>query len=174
MMGELEFPDSPRGEEEKAVGASAPSALLSADGIPNPRSVKVESVNDGTTHWEGCERQHLACALVLLEREREKTGQLLAKLEAYEQKPVTRPGKPTDWDDALDLLWNDFPRKVGKPAALKAWRAISPKTQETFDAIDEGLLKWVAYWSDVHKSSGRQFVCYPATWLNQRRWENEP
>ena len=31
-----------------------------------------------------------------------------------------------------------------------------------------GLSKWMASWTD------RQFIPYPATWLNQRRWEDEP
>lgn len=78
--------------------------------------------------------------------------------------------KSAEWDDALSLLWPDFPRKVGKPAALRAWRAIKPQTQETFDAIDAGLARWLDYW----RGKDRQHVCHPATWLNQRRWEDEP
>lgn len=83
---------------------------------------------------------------------------------------VSRADERRDWDEALSLLWPDFPRKVGKPAALRAWRGIRPQTQETFDAIEAGLVRWVAYWH----GKDRDKVCHPATWLNQRRWEDEP
>lgn len=83
----------------------------------------------------------------------------------------TRKGKTSDeWDAAFELLWPDYPRKVGKPAALRAWRAIKPQNQETFDAIDAGLSRWVSEWRGVDK----RYIPHPATWLNQRRWEDEP
>jgi hypothetical protein len=93
-----------------------------------------------------------------------------ATVERSTSQEDSKPNPRREWDDALDLLWEDFPRKVGKPAALRAWRAIRPHGQETFDAIDSGLRRWLDYW----KGKDRESICHPATWLNQRRWENEP
>ena len=72
----------------------------------------------------------------------------------------------------FERFWKAYPRKVGKPAALRAWRnllgiAWDTKTPGLFMA---GLERWKAteQWQD------EKFIPYPATFLNQRRWEDEP
>ena len=77
-----------------------------------------------------------------------------------------------DW---FDRFWNAYPRKVGKPAAQKAWRKAikGPKRPGSAGPIHEiyaGLERWKAsdQWQD------EKFIPYPATFLNQRRWEDEP
>jgi len=75
-----------------------------------------------------------------------------------------------DWAGMFEWFYEKFPKKVGRPAAEKAWRAIKPQNQETVEAIGAGLDLWLGSWSLKEK----QFIPYPATWLNQRRWENQP
>lgn len=105
-------------------------------------------------------------------RESKSTPLVIAGALTVSRAASTENGKSqsAEWDQALDLLWPDFPRKVGKPAALRAWRGIRPQTQEQFDAIDAGLARWCDYW----RTKDREKICHPATWLNQRRWEDEP
>ncbi len=68
-------------------------------------------------------------------------------------------------------FYTAYPRKVAKPAALKAFCAINPDDstlQAMLAAIEaQGLAARCAA-GDV------RFVPHPATWLNGRRWEDQP
>ena len=68
--------------------------------------------------------------------------------------------------ESFEQFWNAYPRKVGKPAAQKAWN----KTSVDWHKLITGLERWKAteQWQD------EKFIPYPATFLNQRRWEDEP
>jgi hypothetical protein len=59
---------------------------------------------------------------------------------------------------------------VAKPAALRAWSRLSPSEE----LVGRIVAKIVAARKseDWLKSDGR-FIPYPATFLNQRRWEDE-
>lgn len=63
--------------------------------------------------------------------------------------------------------WQSYPHKVGKAAAEKAYaRAI--KSGAEHDTLVQGVHRYRA-----SKPPDRAW-CNPATWLNQRRWEDEP
>jgi hypothetical protein len=72
---------------------------------------------------------------------------------------------------SFDRFWFAYPRKRAKQSALKAWQKIKP---------DDSLLMTMLKALEHQKSSqewqkdGGQFIPYPATWLNGRRWEDEP
>ncbi|MFZ0634324.1 MAG: hypothetical protein WA755_20260 [Candidatus Acidiferrales bacterium] len=82
-------------------------------------------------------------------------------------KPKTIGQQPTLAGFAL--FWESYPRKVGKPAARRAWLS-AVKADDRWPEIMPGLEKWKAcvQWLDP------QFVPHPATFLNQKRWEDEP
>lgn len=67
-------------------------------------------------------------------------------------------------------FWNNYPNKTAKGAALKAWERIKP---------DAKLQKVILEAIENHKQSSQwkedngRFIPHPATWLNQRRWEDE-
>lgn len=69
----------------------------------------------------------------------------------------------------FDEFWNAYPKKVAKPAAIKAWAKINPN-DETFRKILESV-KTQAASPDWIKDAG-QFIPHPATYLNGRRWED--
>lgn len=71
----------------------------------------------------------------------------------------------------FDEFWSAYPRKQGKGAAEKAWGKIKPNAK-VFDQIMSAVesQKHCEQWQ---KHNG-QFIPNPATWLNQRRWEDEP
>jgi len=73
--------------------------------------------------------------------------------------------KPT----TFDIFWKAYPKKVAKKAALKAWEKAKdkPSTDVIIAAVkkQEQSLHW--------KKDGGQFIPYPATWLNEGRWDDE-
>jgi hypothetical protein len=70
----------------------------------------------------------------------------------------------------FDAFWAAYPRKTGKGAARKSWDRLGPD-RELAEAIiaavraQERNPQWL-------RDDGR-FIPHPATWLNQRRWEDE-
>ena len=76
---------------------------------------------------------------------------------------------PAAPDRASDFsaFWAAYPRKVGKAAAEKAFLKVEAPLQTLLDAVE--AQKRSPRWT----RDGGQFIPYPATWLNQRRWEDE-
>lgn len=70
----------------------------------------------------------------------------------------------------FDQFWTAYPKKTAKQTALKAFAGIRP---------DSELLTVMLSALDRQKKTpdwlkdGGQFIPYPATWLNGRRWEDE-
>lgn len=65
-------------------------------------------------------------------------------------------------------FWEVFPKKVGKGDAWKAWKkAKLPNTEVILASVKEHAS------SDQWQREGGRFIPNPATWLNQRRWEDE-
>lgn len=68
-------------------------------------------------------------------------------------------------------FWSAYPRKVAKPHAMRTWVKLK---------IGDGELQAVLSAVEAAKKSdpqwnrdGGQFIPHPATWLNDRRWEDE-
>ena len=90
------------------------------------------------------------------------------------QYPVTSnhtntPKPPPASPDGFARFWSAYPKKVGRPAAEKAFRAAKlnghlPDVLADIEAKSG---------SDGWRKDGGQFVPNPATYLNQRRWEDE-
>lgn len=68
--------------------------------------------------------------------------------------------------DGFAEFWEAYPKKVGKGAAESSWKKHRPPLGLVLDAI-----KRVSS-SDQWRKDGGQYVPNPATWLNQRRWED--
>jgi len=78
-------------------------------------------------------------------------------------KPITNN---QEYIDRFDIFWKQYPRKVARPNAIKAWLKIKPDDvvlKKMLDAINQQGLS----------SKEIQFVPHPATWLNAKRWEDE-
>lgn len=84
-------------------------------------------------------------------------------------------GKGKDKDNiyilrAFDEFWAGYPRKINKAGALACYRKL--KVDENLHAsILDGVKRWkeTEQWN---KDDGK-YIPHPATWLNQRRWEDE-
>lgn len=70
----------------------------------------------------------------------------------------------------FDQFWNAYPRHVNKQGAMKVFEKAK---------IDNELLAVILKAIERQKESdqwtkdGGQFIPHPATWLNQKRWEDE-
>ena len=82
-----------------------------------------------------------------------------------------RPDKRnTDILPLFDRFWGAYPRKVSKADARKAFAKLNPDA-----ALVEDMLRALDWQKRLPESTkdGGQFVPYPATWINARRWEDE-
>ena len=84
--------------------------------------------------------------------------------------PTRAGAHETQPDDSFNRFWDEYPKKVAKQDAIKAWEKLRPDAS-LVTGIMNGLFKWKS--SDEWKRNEGQFVPYPATWLNHRRWEDE-
>lgn len=75
-----------------------------------------------------------------------------------------------DEDPGFAVFWANYPRKVGKPRAFKAWRAA--RRSASANEISAGLEQWVDHW----KAAGTRmrYIPHPTTWLNSEQWNDEP
>lgn len=94
-------------------------------------------------------------------------------------KPTIRPpispkrGTRVEAEDfVFNRFWNTYPRKVKKAEAYRAWCKEAKLCTDVQTAIFAAL-EWQVRQEDWLKDDGR-FVPYPASYLNGRRWEDEP
>jgi hypothetical protein len=96
------------------------------------------------------------------ETERAKASKMLASRYQSASKMLA--------DKEFAMFWESYPKKVGKKAAIKAWKASKdrPPIESVLAAIDraKGSPEWT-------KENGA-FIPHPSTWLNQGRWDDEP
>ncbi len=78
-------------------------------------------------------------------------------------KKVTIGHSPDGFVD----FWKVCPRKVAKGAAEKAWRKAAK------EAAPERLIAAMKAYASATAGKDPDFIAHPATWLNQRRWEDE-
>ena len=81
-----------------------------------------------------------------------------------------RTSKPSISLVGFESFWSSYPRKTAKTEALRAFTKINPDEQtlaKMVAAVERSKLS-----TDWTKDNG-QFIPFPSTWLNQRRWEDE-
>lgn len=90
--------------------------------------------------------------------------------EKRETKTRTRPNGAKGEGSSFDRFWSAYPRRVGKQDALKAWGQLNPD-DALVDLIVSGVERWKT--CDQWTKDGGAFICYPATFLRGRRWEED-
>ena len=92
------------------------------------------------------------------------------KPNQVETETETETNPSWDADIAFGQFWTQYPRKVQKTLALKSWKKeVGGETEFVhLMAVLEEFKKSRDWTKD-----GGQFIPYPATWINQRRWEDE-
>jgi len=93
-----------------------------------------------------------------------------ADAEAEAEADKKKPPNPLKGEcDGFDLFWNEYPNKQSKIAAKRAWLKIKPDEREE---VMRGIAAWKQ--SESWLKDDGQFIPYPATFLNQRRFEDSP
>lgn len=82
---------------------------------------------------------------------------------------INTPASPTcGAEKSFDTFWTSYPKKKGKKDAQKAFTKVNPNEYPAlFSALEQQ--KKDPEWA----KDGGQYIPYPATWLNGRRWEDE-
>lgn len=72
-----------------------------------------------------------------------------------------------DEPDQFDEFWSQCPRKIGKDAALRAWKSALKRSDAK--TIIDGMKR------HAKEVQGRekQYIPHPSTWLNAGRWQDE-
>lgn len=84
------------------------------------------------------------------------------------EPPAMKKFKPAK-DTLFEQFWAVYPKKIAKPKAILAWNKISADTellQKILAALESQKR------SENWLKDGGQFIPYPATYLNNRRWED--
>lgn len=90
-------------------------------------------------------------------------------LSDFEQKTAVekiKPSKPlSEYSDDFLKFWSAYPSKTGKGAAFKSWKKIKPPIEKVILAIE---------WQKKSHKWREGYIPNPQTYINQRRWEDEP
>lgn len=98
----------------------------------------------------------------------DKAQRLEAIYPEEESKPLASltPSKPPAADADFEAWWKNYPRKVGKDAARKAFASALKRGASAGE-----LTRAIAAQS---WNPDPQFIPHASTWLNEGRWQDEP
>ena len=102
----------------------------------------------------------------------QRLDQIEAKLDLLlaKKKPVQKLANKKPTDEALCIAfnqwWSVYPKKVNKHQTFNKWKKIRPDV-DVVVADTLNRIKNDQSWQD------RQYIPYPSTYLNGRRWEDD-
>ncbi len=73
-------------------------------------------------------------------------------------------------DETFEAWWRQYPRRVAKGAARKAFRRVLAQKTATFEQLMAGVMRYAA----ERAGEDPGYTAHPATWLNGERWLDEP
>ena len=90
------------------------------------------------------------------------------------QDELDRPRKKAktnlSWEEQFEKFYKMYPKKV-KKQNVKKWFEKNKPSNELFSSMLNSLEQFRA--SADWKKDGGQYIPYPSSWLNQKRWEDE-
>lgn len=89
--------------------------------------------------------------------------------KAEKKRKETKGNEKAKTELLFARFWDAYPRKVGKPDARKKFDSLDPD-----EALLETMLQSIEKWKGSAQWQDPQYIPHPSTWLNQRRWEDEP
>ena len=81
------------------------------------------------------------------------------------QEPLTKNQEPITIID-FEKFYSMYPKKVKKERAIKAWLKHKPDIDTVLKSLEHQL-------SNDKRFREKEFTPYPASWLNDKEWENE-
>lgn len=95
---------------------------------------------------------------------------LLTNIQNTDNQTPRAPREGERLEKSFNEFWSAYPKKTAKAQALKSWQKIKP---------DDELVQKILSALERHKRSAQwlkdngQYIPYPASWLNGKRWEDE-
>ena len=130
---------------------------------------EVEKMTGAETKWAQKKRLYRG-------KEEQRTLSSGCPLDVRQEKEIEKeiekdtPKPPKGDDVRFDEFWAAYPNKKAKEPARKAFNKLKLQDGEFADILTAlSAHKQSTQWT---KDNG-QFIPLPATWLNQRRWEDE-
>jgi hypothetical protein len=94
------------------------------------------------------------------------------RIENKEKRKNTAQASPSL---GFDRFWNAYPRKVGKPSAQRTWRTVWKKLNlGRVPTLMQQILAGIERWKQTEQWQVETYIPHPATFLNDRRWEDDP
>lgn len=151
----IDKPNKPRLPQHDAENAVIRESVARVS--RDPRAWNRGSEDQGN---RGSEEQ-ISCASTEVERG--------SDVERWQQQDRDRTRqRDQERYDEFDTWYQSYPRKKGKGQAMKAYKSARKKVSA------ETLLTALAAQSETLMARGADYCPYPATWLNQERWLDEP
>jgi len=119
------------------------------------------------TEAERAKRHREASRTTVTEERHENVTELRDELQPKRTK-VSNNSQGLDYTPGFRSFWSLYPRRIGKGAAFLSWK------RSGCEGISEAVVKAVREQLPHLVREGGQFRPLPATWLNQRRWEDDP
>ena len=85
-------------------------------------------------------------------------------------KDTPRKSAKTVFTDGFDDFWAEYPRPVAKQKAREAWAKVKPDEGVRESILADVRRRKAGEWKDIEE----RYIPHPSTYLNQRRWEDEP
>lgn len=99
------------------------------------------------------------------------TGGVLFEVPKVDSRKRGRTKAPELYGDPLFVeFWNGYPHKIAKGQAWTTWLKMAPADREA--AAEKSPLYGQAYANADDER--RRFIPHPSTWLNDRRYEDDP
>ena len=106
-----------------------------------------------------------SCEQVAIPEERREEKRREETEREIERDIVAKTATATD---RFDEFWACYPKRVGKEPARKAWTRIAGA-----NGLAGEIIEGIARWKQNRQWDDPRFIPNPATFLNQRRWEDE-
>lgn len=109
-----------------------------------------------------------------IKKEQNKTNDIKTEQTASnsvkENNNKNKKENKNDNDNRFDRFWAVYPRKVAKPDARKKFDKLNPD-DELLEVMIQAVERQKQ--SDQWTKDNGQYIPHPATWIHQRRWEDE-
>ena len=102
------------------------------------------------------------------EQEQEQENIKTPPTSPKENSPTSKKYSAQQYAPEFESFWKEYPKKVAKGVAYKAWMKQKPPLDACLSSLE-----WQKKTDQWLKENG-QYIPHPASWINAKRWEDEP
>jgi hypothetical protein len=93
----------------------------------------------------------------------------LPAIAGFAPPAESKPKRPRSIAAQAEAIYQAYPRKVGKNAAIRAIEKALRRDDVTFELLIEAVTEFAA----AKRNRDPKFIPHPATWINQGRWSDD-